>query len=59
MAAQSDLVEAVYELTQVVCVKGLSDGDSKRNARKEKKAAKRALAKTERRDGAVDDLDEV
>jgi tRNA-splicing ligase RtcB (3'-phosphate/5'-hydroxy nucleic acid ligase) len=51
MAAQSDLVEIVYELTQIVCVKGLSDGDSKRDQRKAKKEAKRAQSKADRREG--------
>src|SRR5208282_5640979 len=50
MAAQADLVEIVYELTQIVCVKGLSDGDSKREARKARKDEKRAANKAVRRE---------
>lgn len=58
MAAQADLVAVVYELTQVVCVKGLSDGDSKRNARQEKKRAKREANKAARREPVGDGLDD-
>ena len=57
MAAQSDLVEVVYELTQIVCVKGLSDGDSKRDKRKTKRDEKRAANKAARREPIDVDAD--
>ena len=57
MSAQTDLVEVVYELTQIVCIKGLSDGDSKRNARKARRDEKRAANKATRREPIGDDID--
>lgn len=58
MEAQRDLVEVVYELTQIVCIKGLSDGDSKRNARKTRRDEKRAANKAARREPIdMDDTD--
>ena len=56
MAAQSDLVEIVHELRQIVCVKGLSDDDEGHKGKKERRRSdRRELARSNDDDNSDQD----